>query len=55
MLYIRENDQQDAHYFSLIYPNQTIPYMFRTNNCSSSEGYFSTHGIQYFTMHLWDV
>jgi len=29
--------------------------MFQTNNCSSSEGYFCTLSIQYFTMHLWGV
>jgi len=29
--------------------------MFSTNNCSSSEGYFCTHSIQYFTTHLLGV
>jgi hypothetical protein len=54
-VYIRENDQQDAHLLSLIYPNQTILYTFRTNNCSPSAGYFSTRNIQYCTAHLLGV
>jgi len=41
-IHIREKDQQDAHLFSLIYSNKTILYMFRTNNCSPSGGYFCT-------------
>jgi hypothetical protein len=52
---IQEKDQQYAHFFSLIYSNKTIFYVFRTNNCSSSGGYFCTCSIQYFTMHLWGV
>ena len=35
--------------------HQNILYMFRTNNCSSSGGYFCTCSIHYFTMHVWDV
>jgi hypothetical protein len=39
---VRENDQLDAHFLSLIHSSQTILYMFRTNNCWSSGGYFCT-------------
>ena len=53
VMHIRETDQQDAHLFSLIYSNWTILYMFRTNYCSSSGGYFCTRRIQYFSLHLW--
>ena len=31
---LRENDQLDAQFLSLIYFNSTILYMFWTNNCS---------------------
>jgi len=31
---LRENEQRDAHFLSLIYSNYTILYMFRTNTCS---------------------
>jgi len=45
--YIRvcANDQQDAHFFSLIYFDLIIYYMFWTNNCSSSGGYVCTCSI----------
>jgi len=42
-----------VHLVGFYYKN--ILYMFRTNNCSSSGGYFCTRSIQYFTMHLWGV
>jgi len=32
--HVSENDHRDAHFFSLIYPNEIILYMFWTNNCS---------------------
>jgi hypothetical protein len=31
---LRENEQQDTHFLSLIYSNKTTLHMFRTNNCS---------------------
>jgi hypothetical protein len=40
-----ENGQQEAHFFSLIYFNWTILYMFGRNNCSSPGGYFCTWSI----------
>ena len=52
VIHIHEKDQQYAHFFSLIYSNWTILYMFQTNKCSSSGGYFCTRSIQYFTIHL---
>jgi len=39
------NDQQDAHFFSLIYFNLTILHMFWTNNCSPSGDYVCTCSI----------
>jgi len=54
-IYTREKDQQDAQFFSLIYSNYTILYMFWTSNCSATGCYFCTRSILYFTMHLWGV
>jgi len=48
-MHIREKDQQDAHFSSLIYSNWTILYMFRTNTCSLSGGYFGTRSVHYFS------
>jgi len=53
--HVGDKDQQGAHFFSLIYSNWTILYMFRTNNYSSSAGYFRARSIHYFTMQLWGV
>jgi len=49
VIHIRENDKQDAHFFSLIYSSYTNLYMFRTNNCSSSGGVFlyTQHTVLY--------
>ena len=49
-IYMRENDQRDALFVPLIYSNWTILYMIRTNDCSSSGGYFSRRNVQYFIM-----
>ena len=39
-MHTREKHQQHAHFFLIIYVNELILYMFRTNNCSSSEGLY---------------
>jgi len=44
-VFISEKDQQVAYFFSLIYYNETIHYMFSTNNCSSSGGYFCRRSL----------
>jgi len=55
MLYIREIDQRDTHFFFIILFQLNYPYMFWTNNYLSSGGYFCTRSIRYFTTHLWAV
>jgi hypothetical protein len=46
------------YWYNMMHGQQNIKFIlciFQTNNCSSSLVYFSTHIIQYFTMHLWGV